>query len=79
MTKFTIETTYRVPVYRHKTYEAESVEEACRMAIEDHDWEHQKEDYDCLGPEYITGAWEGEDAAYAGAALPIPPEHAKFG
>ncbi len=34
MPRFTIETTYRLPVYRHRTYEAETVEQACRLAIE---------------------------------------------
>jgi hypothetical protein len=31
----TIETTYRLPVFRHKTYEAETLAHACRLAIED--------------------------------------------
>jgi len=35
MHRFTIETTYRLPVYRQRTYEAETLEQACRLAIED--------------------------------------------
>lgn len=72
MPKFTIETTYRLPVYRHRTYEAATVEEACRMALEDQDWESAEKDYDSSGPEHITGAWKGADSAYGGEALPVP-------
>jgi hypothetical protein len=57
MPRFTIETTYRLPVYRQRTYEAETIEQACRLAIEDDDWPEQKEDYDCSGDTYVTGAW----------------------
>jgi hypothetical protein len=35
MPVFTIETTYRLPVYRQQTYEAATMEEACRRAIDD--------------------------------------------
>lgn len=72
MPKFTIESTFRVPHYRHTTYEAATFEEACKMAMEDQDWDHQKADYDSSGPEHITGAWEGEDSAYSGPALAVP-------
>lgn len=72
MPKFTIESTYRLPVYRHRTYEAATLDEACRMAIEDDEWEGAKEDYETSGPTYITGAWIGEDTAYEGDSLPIP-------
>ena len=41
---FTIEATYRLPVYRQRTYEADAFEQACRLAIEDEDWSDQKED-----------------------------------
>lgn len=73
MPEFTIEATYRLPVFRHRTYVADSLEEACRLAIEDDDWSHQKEDYDTAGETYVTGIWEGADAAYRGTAVPIPP------
>ena len=45
MPRFTIETTYRLPVYRQRSYEAETLQEACRLAVEDDDWSEQKEDY----------------------------------
>jgi hypothetical protein len=70
MPLFTIETTYRLPVYRHRTYAADSVEEACRIAIADDDWWDQKHDYDNSGPTCVSGAWEGPAAAYQGDPLP---------
>jgi hypothetical protein len=74
MPKFTIEATYRLPVYRHRTYEADCLQDALRQAIEDEEWEGATEDYDTSGETYITGAWEGEKTAYHGPNLPIPPE-----
>lgn len=76
MPKFTIESTYRLPVYRHRTYEAATIEEACRMAMEDDDWEGQKEDPETAGPTYLTGAWEGEDSAYSRPTVEIPADMA---
>ena len=70
MPRFTIEATYRLPVYRQRSYEAETLEEACRLAVEDDDWSEQKEDYESSGETYVTGAWPGEDTAYRIAALP---------
>ena len=72
MALWTIETTYRLPVYRHKTYEAETLAQACRLAIEDDDWNHEKRDYESAGETYVTGIWSGADIAYSGAAQPIP-------
>ena len=46
MTTFTIEATYRIPIYRQRSYQAETLAEACRLAIEDDDCEGQKEDYE---------------------------------
>ena len=37
MPDYTIETTYHLPAYRHRTYSAATVAEACRLAIEDGD------------------------------------------
>src|SRR6267142_2296701 len=72
MPVFTIETTYRLPVYRQQTYEAATMEEACRRAIDDDDWSTEKRDYESAGETYVTGIWSGENAAYSGAAQPIP-------
>jgi len=74
MHRFTIETTYRLPVYRQRTYEAETLDQACWLAIEDDDWSEQKEDYDCSGDTYVTGAWPGEDTAHSVTALTVPSQ-----
>ena len=42
MPVFTIRTTYRLPVYRHQTHEAATMEEACRLAVDD-DWSDEKD------------------------------------
>lgn len=72
MPLFTIETTYRLPIYRHRTYEAASMAEACRLAIEDDDWEKETRDYESAGETYVTGAWVGRDCAYSGPSLAVP-------
>src|SRR5271170_2548557 len=72
MPQFTIETTYRLPVYRHRTYEANTLDQACQHAVEDDDWSDEKSDTDSSGETYVSGAWPGIDVAYTGSALPIP-------
>jgi hypothetical protein len=74
MARFTIETTYRLPIYRQRTHEAATLEAACRLAVEDDDWSDQKEDRDSAGATYVTGAWPGTDSAYSVAPLPLPSE-----
>ena len=75
MPVFTIETTYRLPVYRQQTYEAATMEEACSLAVDDDDWSEEKCDYESAGETYVTGIWSGENAAYCGAAQPIPSHY----
>ena len=72
MPTYTVETTYRVPVYRQRTYDAASPAEACRQAIEDDDWSNDKLDYEAAGETYVTGIWLGADAAYSGETVPVP-------
>ncbi|TWB86842.1 hypothetical protein FBZ93_12623 [Bradyrhizobium macuxiense] len=72
MPLFTIETTYRLPIYRQRNYEAETLGQACDLAIADEDWDDKKSDVETSGDTYVTGVWEGRDAAYIGHALPIP-------
>ena len=76
MATFTIETTYRLPVFRQRSYEADTLAAACRLAIEDDDWSDQKEDYESSGETYVTGAWPGDTQPYSGPSLAIP---AQFG
>jgi len=72
MPTYTVEATYRVPVYRQRTYEAATPDEACRRAIEDDDWSNDKLDYEAAGETYVTGIWLGPDAAYSGDTVPVP-------
>lgn len=72
MPAYTVETTYRVPVYRQRTYEAATPAEACHQAIEDDDWSNDKLDYEAAGETYVAGIWLGADAAYSGDIVPVP-------
>lgn len=72
MPAYTVETTYRVPVYRQRTYDAAAPAEACRQAIKDDDWSNDKLDYEAAGETYVTGIWLGTDAAYSGETVPVP-------
>ncbi len=74
MPVFTIETTYRLPVYRQRVYQADTLEAACALAIADEGWDDEKSDVETSGETYVTGAWEGRDAAYRGRALGIPSQ-----
>lgn len=69
---FTIEATFRIPIYRQRSYEADALAEACRLAIEDDDWEGQKEDCETAGETYVTGIWPGDVSPYSVPALPVP-------
>ena len=75
MPVFTIETTYRLPVYRQRSYEAPTIANACRLAVEDDDWNDEKRDYESAGETYVTGAWEGRDPAYTGPSVPVPSHY----
>lgn len=73
MPKFTIETTYDLPVYRQVTYDAPDAETALAMAMADDDWSGQKEDIESGHDTRLTGAWVGEEA-YRGDHVTIPAE-----
>lgn len=72
MPDFTIESTYHLPVFRHRTYAADTLEEACRAAVDDDNWDLAEKDYDSSGEVHITGVWEGADSAYNGPSVPVP-------
>jgi hypothetical protein len=74
MPVFTIESTYRLPVYRQRSYEAQTLAAACALAITDEGWDDEKSDVETSGDTYVTGTWEGRDAAYRGRALSIPAQ-----
>ncbi|MBP2449815.1 hypothetical protein [Rhizobium leguminosarum] len=74
MSFYTIETTYRMPYYQHRNVDADTVEEACRRAVEDGDWFGELPDYENPGQTYVTAIWHGENAAYAGHAVTVPDQ-----
>ncbi|WP_349963143.1 hypothetical protein [Rhizobium sp. ZPR3] len=74
MPDFTIETTYHLPVFRHRTYAADTLDAACLAAIDDDSWDIAEKDFDSSGPVHITGIWDGTHAAYAGPPLQIPQQ-----
>ncbi|MCP4561747.1 MAG: hypothetical protein GY873_22370 [Bosea sp.] len=74
MPHFTIETTYLLPVYRQRSYEAPSLAEACRLSIEDDDWDGSKQDHESAGDTYVSDIWAGPDVADRGEPVPIPSQ-----
>lgn len=77
MPDYTIETTYHLPAYRQRTYSAKTMPDACRLAIEDEDWDGEKLSYEDAGETFISGIWEGRDAAYTGTAAATPRNSAR--
>lgn len=71
---FIIETTFRLPVYRRRRYEADTLAQACRLAIEDENWSQQKEDVDGSGDTYVTGIWPEHTDPYDVPTLAVPSE-----
>lgn len=74
MPLFTVETTYHLPIYRQRTYEAETIDHACQLAIADEGWSDEQSDVDSSGDTFVSGVWPGADAAYQGRAAPIPSQ-----
>jgi hypothetical protein len=74
MPDFTIATTYHLPIFRHRTYAAETLEAACRAAMEDDNWDIAEKDYDSSGEIHVTGVWEGTHAASTGPSIRVPPQ-----
>jgi hypothetical protein len=73
MATYTIERQYLVPVFQHVTVEADTPENAMRLALDHDDWMSSEICYDDSRGEYVAGCWEGEDS-YNGESLPIPAE-----
>ncbi len=69
---FTIETSYHLPVFRHSDYRARSIAAACRLAIDDGDWDASKPDYESAGESFVTGIWPGANADYSAPSLAVP-------
>ncbi|WP_216333560.1 hypothetical protein [Rhizobium sp. X9] len=77
MPDFTIETTYLLPVFRHRTYAVDTLDAACRAAIDDDSWDIAEKDFDSSGPVHVTCIWAGAHSAYAGPPLQIPQQFEK--
>ncbi|RJL07316.1 hypothetical protein D3P06_00830 [Paracoccus aestuarii] len=77
MPDYTVEVTYHLPVYRQRSYSADTPAQACRLAIEDDGWGDAREDADSSGESHVTGIWEGADAAYSGQEIPVPSHFAE--
>lgn len=74
MPDYTIESTCHLPVFRQRTYSADTVAQACRLAIEDDDWEGEELDYENIGETFVSGIWQGTDAAHSSAPIPVPSQ-----
>lgn len=71
MPDFTIQTTYRLPVFRRRTCETETLEDACNAAIADDDWDDAKRDYEASGEIHVTGIWRRHTPGTSGQAVRI--------
>jgi hypothetical protein len=74
MPEYTIETTYHPAAYRQRTYEADTVADACRLAIEDSWSGKEKVDHEGAIEIYVSGIWHGTNAAYSGTPVPVPSQ-----
>lgn len=74
MPAYTIETTFTLPIFRHGTYIADTLEEACKAALVDDNWESLRKDYDASGEVHVTGIWRGEKAHNTGSSIPVPSQ-----
>uniref|UniRef100_UPI003F273415 hypothetical protein n=1 Tax=Rhizobium sp. F40D2 TaxID=3453141 RepID=UPI003F273415 len=72
MPDFTIETTYQLPVFRHRTYAAETLDAACCAAIYDDNWEMAENNH--IPPAGSTSPVEGAHAAYIGPSIQVPSQ-----
>ncbi|MBY5827856.1 hypothetical protein HFN54_36375 [Rhizobium leguminosarum] len=54
MPVFMIETTYKLPVYRERIYEACSLEHACMRAVLDQNWDDEKANSAAFAPKILT-------------------------
>ncbi|MBX4898707.1 hypothetical protein [Rhizobium bangladeshense] len=74
MPVFMVETTYKLPVYRERVYEACSLEHACLRAVLDTNWEDEKADIEASERTFVSGVWEGAVETDPARALSIPQQ-----
>lgn len=71
MPDFIIETSFHLPMYRRRPYNAETMEQACIFALGDEGWDGAREAVDNSGETYVRSIWQGK-TAYDGPKLAIP-------
>lgn len=77
MPEFTIETARRVPFYRHRTYRADTIAEACRQAIEDKNWLGERMDRNGAKEPFVSAIWKAADQFGFGPPVPVPSQFAE--
>lgn len=73
MPTFTIESARFVPEFRIRVFEAETIEQACRQAVDDRDWSDAKRSLDTPGETHVTGIWDGPTTDLNAPLLTVPP------
>lgn len=73
MPRYCVETSFHLPTYHHTVVEADSPEEACRLALENDDWSDAKQDPESAGETYVSGIWIGA-IPYEGDSVEVPTE-----
>ncbi len=74
MPTFTIESARFVPEFRIRVFEAETVEQACRQAVDDPDWSDAKRSLDTPGETHVTGIWDGSTTDLNAPLLAVPSQ-----
>jgi hypothetical protein len=79
MPNWTFERQYLIPIYQHLVIEAETLDDACRIALGNHPtiaepfWDGAKEDFDSARPTAVTMIVPGaHDNPHDGGVLPVP-------
>ncbi len=72
MTRFRVDTEYHLPGYRRRFYEAATIEDACRMATSDEEWDDEQCDVDSSGDTYVADIREQPTDGAEPTYLPVP-------
>ena len=82
MTRYTVQAGYAVYVYATVSVEADSIEDACRAAIQEADATERWKASDHVGDAFVAAIGEGADACpWSGpvSALPVPDRFSERG
>lgn len=71
MPQFTVEIAYRLPVYRRRTYETATLEEACSLGVAEEGWSDGEEEVGTAGDPFVSAIWSGP-APVRGKELHVP-------